>query len=348
MAVYNGEEYLHSSINSVLKQTFSDFELIIIDDCSNDKTYNIINDFKDSRIVYSRNIKNIGQTPSLNIGVKLSKGKYIARIDADDLYIDNKLEKQFYFMEKNPEITVCGTQSKCIDENGNIYSSRLFPKTESDIVFRSFFQSPIMHVSAMIRKSEFEHVGFYNEEFPICADFELWSRMIIKGHKLVNLNENLTMFRIVKNSLSFSNKSGISGKETSLIIQQNLKKIIGLELSYEECHDIVMMLWPSERKSINKLLGAYENLIKTSKFFFNGNVPMNKIFFIDKILIKSLIKRFLYNLEKNETKYIFIDFKNVLTNNLTNPKVIAIYCISFFVTFLNGKILNKVKILTSS
>ena len=121
MAVYNGEEYLYSSINSVLNQTFSDFELVIIDDCSNDKTYNIINDFKDSRIVYSRNIKNIGQTPSLNIGVKLSKGKYIARIDADDLYIDNKLEKQFYFMEKNPEITVCGTQSKCIDENGNIY-----------------------------------------------------------------------------------------------------------------------------------------------------------------------------------------------------------------------------------
>ena len=205
-----------------------------------------------------------------------------------------------------------------------------------------------MHVSAMIRKSEFEKVGFYNEEFPICADFELWSRMIIKGHKLVNLNENLTMFRIVKNSLSFSNKSGISGKETSLIIQQNLKKIIGIEFSNEECHDIVMMLWPSERKSINKLLGAYENLIKTSKIFFKGNVPMNKIFFIDKVLIKSLIKRFLYKLEKNETKYIFIDFKNVLKNNLTNPKVIVIYCLSFFITFLNGKILNKVKVLTSS
>ena len=348
MAVYNGEEYLYSSINSVLKQTFSDFELVIIDDCSHDKTYSIINNFNDSRIVYRRNNKNIGQTPSLNIGVKLSKGKYIARIDADDLYVDNKLEKQFYFLENNPEITVCGTQSKCIDEKGNVYSNRLFPCTQRDIIFRSFFQSPIMHVSAMIRKSEFEKVGLYNEEFPICADFELWSRMIIKGYKLVNLNENLTMFRIVKNSLSFSNKSGISGKETSLIIQKNFKKIIGIELSYDDCHDIVMMLWPSERKSINKLLGAYKNLFLASKIFFNGNVPLNKILFLDKVLIKSLIKRFLFKIDKKETKYIFIDFQEVFKNNITNPKILIIYLVSFLGSFLNGKILNKLKVLTSS
>jgi len=349
MAVYNGEKYLNSAIRSVINQTFKNFEFIIIDDCSNDKTYTIIKKFNDNRIIYKKNDINIGQTPSLNKGVILSKGKYIARIDADDLFIENKLELQYNFLENNPQFSGCGTQCKSIDENGKIYSNRLFPANEKDLVFRSFFQSPINHVSVMIRKNDLIDVGIYNEKFPICADFELWSRMIIKGYRFVNLNENLTMWRIVKNSLSFSNKSGQAGKETSLIIQKNLDKILKINLSFNECRNIVMMLWPAERLSIHSLIESYLNLKNISKTFYNNKVPLNKKLFIDKILIKSLIKRFAFKLKNNEKYNIYKDFKKIILRFVLRPKLVFYYFTCFLIAVLfNQKLLNKIKLITSS
>lgn len=349
MAVYNGEKFIKSAIQSVIDQSFKDFEFIIIDDCSTDKTAEIINKFNENRIIYRKNNKNVGQTPSLNKGVKISKGKYIARIDADDLFTEDKLKFQYEFMEKNPQISVCGTQGKCIDEKGKVYSNRLFPIKEEDLIFRSFFQSPLNHVSVLIRTSDFKKVGLYNEKFPICADFELWSRMIIKNYRLINLNHHLTLFRIQRNSLSFSNKSGQSGKETSLIIQNNIYKILKINLSYKDCRNIVMMLWPSEEMSISELLNSYSNLKMISKKFYEGRVSLRKKIFIDKILIKSLIKRFLFNFSNNNGKSIFEDLFKIFPLSYTKPKIILYYfsCILISIMF-NKKLLNKIKLLTSS
>ncbi|HXK49687.1 MAG TPA: glycosyltransferase family 2 protein, partial [Clostridiales bacterium] len=108
MSVYNSEQYLQESIDSILDQTFNDFEFIITDDCSTDGSFEIIKSYAmlDKRIKYFRNSENIGLTKSLNLMLDIAKGKYIARMDSDDISMPDRFSKQFDFMENNPEIGV--------------------------------------------------------------------------------------------------------------------------------------------------------------------------------------------------------------------------------------------------
>jgi len=109
MPVYNGEKYLRESIDSILNQTYTDYEFIIVNDGSNDKTEEIILSYNDNRIRYIKNEKNLQIVKSLNRGIELAKGRYIARMDADDISLPRRFEKQITFMENNLEIGVCGT-----------------------------------------------------------------------------------------------------------------------------------------------------------------------------------------------------------------------------------------------
>ena len=135
MAVYNGEDYIELAIDSVLSQSFTNYEFIIVDDCSTDTTPDIILSIQDRRIQYIRNRKNLGQTPSLNIGLQSAQGEYIARIDADDIYLPGKLQKQFNFMENNNNVAVCGTNGLKIDDNGEIIGTHSVPQKSKDILF---------------------------------------------------------------------------------------------------------------------------------------------------------------------------------------------------------------------
>ena len=121
MPVYNGEKYLKESIESILKQTFRDFEFLIINDTSTDESEKIIRSFKDSRIKLIKNEKNIGLTKSLNKGLDLAKGEYMARMDADDISLPKRLEIQVAFMDKNPKIGVIGAWAKVIGESNKKY-----------------------------------------------------------------------------------------------------------------------------------------------------------------------------------------------------------------------------------
>lgn len=117
MPVYNAEKFLKPAIESILNQTFSDFELIIIDDNSNDKTADIIKSYNDNRIKHIVNPNRIGFTNSLNQGLKIAQGDYIARMDADDISDPERFSKEIEFLENNPDIGVCGSWMKIIDEN---------------------------------------------------------------------------------------------------------------------------------------------------------------------------------------------------------------------------------------
>jgi len=201
MSVFNGERYLQASVASILEQTFRDFEFIIINDGSTDNTAEILASYNDPRIIIVNNEANIGLTKSLNKGLKLARGKYIARMDADDISLPKRVEKQVAFMDANPEIGVCGTwlEAFCGDKK-YIFS---YPEHHDDIFAGLLFGGTIGHPTVMIRKENILTLNeFYNEEFVCAQDAEYWARLGALGVKLANIGEVLLKYRIHESSVS--------------------------------------------------------------------------------------------------------------------------------------------------
>ncbi len=141
MSVYNGDKYLREAIESILNQTFTDFEFIIVNDGSTDNSLEIIESYDDERIKTINNKKNIGLTKSLNKALKFAKGKYIARQDADDVSLPNRFEKQVEYLDSHPEVALVGTSVYLIDENGKIIGKRIaFAKPRIKDLFKSLMK----------------------------------------------------------------------------------------------------------------------------------------------------------------------------------------------------------------
>jgi glycosyltransferase involved in cell wall biosynthesis len=193
MPVYNGEKYLKEAIDSIISQTFSDFEFLIIDDGSTDSSLELIKSYDDQRIRLYVNDGNKGVVAALNRGIDLAKGKYIARMDCDDISMPGRLEKQVYFLDKNLKVGVCGTSAVFIDENGKELGA--YDKESGDSLALEIWKpSPIIHPSAMIRVSSLGQLR-YKEEFIHAEDYGLWSEM--SGFcKLDNLPERLLSYRV--------------------------------------------------------------------------------------------------------------------------------------------------------
>lgn len=211
MCVYNGESFLREAINSILNQTFKDFELVIINDASIDSTLEILNSFTDNRIKIITNSHNLGLTKSLNIGIKHSKGKYIARMDADDVSRRDRFEKQLKFILKHHEIAV-------VFSFGNGFLSRKYPKSpikNHEIKARLLFENPLVHSSAFINKNLIGNNLYYDEDYKTSQDYELWCRLsfFFKFHVIPY---NLIQFRKHENQVS---------KTNSLNQRQNFEKI---------------------------------------------------------------------------------------------------------------------------
>src|SRR3989338_9643168 len=153
MTIYNGEKYLRECMDSVLNQTFKDFEFLIIDDCSTDSSRDIIKSYRDGRICLIENGRNIGQVRSLNIGLDHAGGEYIARMDQDDVAMRNKLERQLVFMEKSPDISVTGTWGEAVDESGIIREKNRLPIKNEEIIGNIFFVGYfIIHPSVIFKR----------------------------------------------------------------------------------------------------------------------------------------------------------------------------------------------------
>jgi|SRR3989344_3638968 len=179
MPVYNSARYLKVSVQSILNQTFKDFEFIIVDDMSFDKSWKIIKDLakKDKRIVTFKNAKHLRTTKSLNIGLAIAKGKYIARMDADDWSYPDRLEKQFKFMETHPEVGVSGGSIEVCDKKLKILNIRRYPLDDLKVRRIIFRFSPFAHPATIWRKKILDQVGGYNENIPLSQDYELYFRI---------------------------------------------------------------------------------------------------------------------------------------------------------------------------
>ncbi len=209
MPVYNGEKYLREAIDSILNQTFTDFEFLIIDDGSTDSSIKIISSYPDSRIKLIKNDNNQGLVYSLNKGLYLAQGEYIARMDCDDISLPNRLQKQVDFLDNHPEITVLGSYLEFIDINGekleNLAYLSEYPLSHEQIVYAMLYSNPLAHPSIIFKKLDILKLGGYRflKELENCSeDYDLWLRLADQNYKFANLSDHLVKYRIHNNSLT--------------------------------------------------------------------------------------------------------------------------------------------------
>jgi glycosyltransferase involved in cell wall biosynthesis len=201
MSAYNAEKYISEAIESILNQSFKDFEFIIINDCSKDNSLEIIKGYakEDNRIRLVNNKENLGLTKSLNKGIKLAEGKYIARMDADDIAEKDRFKEQVEFLEENNDIDILGALAKDIDEEGNLLGERTVPVTNNEIINILPKLSPMIHPAVMFRKKSLERINFYNENYRTSQDYEMWFRAKAAGLKFYNLPKCLLRYRVNNN-----------------------------------------------------------------------------------------------------------------------------------------------------
>jgi glycosyltransferase involved in cell wall biosynthesis/GT2 family glycosyltransferase len=202
MAVFNGERHLREAIDSVLGQTLGDFELIIVDDGSTDGTRAIIESYDDPRVRRLDNDWNIGLSRSLNRGVAAARGRYIARLDADDVSEPTRLEQQVYFLRSHPDVSIVGCRYSIIDDAGQIVGHRPVPCDDIDIRWMLDFCNPFAHSAVMMRRQALEREpGPYDESLVYAMDYDLWTRLAAHG-RLANLSNNLIRWRTTPGSLT--------------------------------------------------------------------------------------------------------------------------------------------------
>ncbi|WKK66706.1 glycosyltransferase [Lutimonas zeaxanthinifaciens] len=201
ISVFNGEQYLAESLDSVLHQSFNDFELILIDDASKDQSRRIIEQYSnlDSRIIPIYNQSNVGLTANLNKGIKKARGELIGRMDADDVAFPLRFEAQISYLDSHPEVDLVGSSAIVIDGKGHELSLRSVPEFHKDILSMLPKANPVTHSTVIFRKDRFARISFYNENYPIIQDYEMWFRAIGKGLKFHNLQETLLAYRMDKN-----------------------------------------------------------------------------------------------------------------------------------------------------
>lgn len=226
MPVFNGERYLYESINSVLNQSFKNFEFIIINDCSTDKTNHILSEYKslDNRIVIINNLKNKGIAYSLNEAIKTSKSDLIVRMDSDDVCMPSRFQKQFDYMSNNPLIAVSGTGA-LINNSNRLLKDYFIPFTkDAHIKTQLLFESPFVHPSIIFRKEVFfRNKMQYDSTYSRAEDYKLWTQFARISNMGNIINVGLS-YRVNVNSVSNKYKS-VQLNDAGLIREEYFKQI---------------------------------------------------------------------------------------------------------------------------
>jgi glycosyltransferase involved in cell wall biosynthesis len=195
--VHNGEKYIKEAIDSCLKQTYPTLEIIVVDDKSTDNTLNILREYEqvDSKIKVLAVEKQNGLGNVINIGIRESKGKYIARMDADDVMYPHRIEKQVEYLENNPNCVAVGGQIDIIDENSNVIGHRKYAIEDKDIKKNRFLFQPFAHPAVTLRKSKLEEIGLYPEDMWKVEDVKLFLILSTKG-EFHNLEDTVLKYRV--------------------------------------------------------------------------------------------------------------------------------------------------------
>lgn len=223
LPVYNCELYIRTAVESILNQTYTDFEFLIIDDASTDATVSIIKKLEDSRIQLIEKPVNSGYTNSLNYGLQIATGKYIARMDADDISHPERFAKQIAYLEAHPEVVVCGTAYKIIGNDKSI----AIPENHEAIKIGLLWGNCISHPSVMIRKKILDEYSIqYDASREPAEDYTMWVRLLSLG-ELHNLQEVLLEYRLYGNQVS--RKRAEEQKKNDLLAKFEMLDYLGIQ-----------------------------------------------------------------------------------------------------------------------
>ena len=309
MSVYNGDRYLREAIDSILNQTLENFEFIIIDDGSTDASNQIIKSYRDPRLKMVKNEENIGLTKSLNIGIGLCCGEYIARMDADDISLPEKLEKQIEFMDNNPEIGIMGTKAAEINYRGEIILNKTAHNTsDKAIKVQLMFGTCFLHPSVMIRRRMLERTGLcYDENFSTSQDYFLWWQL--SSHtKFFNLSDVLLHCRKHSNRLSnyaIDDQNSNASRVRRLVVEALLeRRLINKEFLF---HNMLMTKPRSEK---------LDQLNKAEKWLIHLVNENEKRYFFDRTKFRIAMGKTWLSLCQNSTQLGYRLLKNYSNSNL--------------------------------
>ena len=322
MPVYNGEKYLKIAIESILNQTFKNFEFLIINDGSTDRTDQIIKSFNDSRIIYIKNEHNLGIVKTLNKGLGLIKSEYIVRMDADDISYPKRIEYQVSFMDKNPRIAISGTDILRFDEAGKRGRTRVLTDSKS-IRTQLLFQNALMHPTVIIRSSILiEGNYYYKDNFKACEDHALWLE-ISKLHEITNISKVLLDYRIHSASITRNaNKELDLSSDMHLNIYEDVLLSFGIEHTQKDLENL--------RYFTKGILFSVNNGINDTAILLNK--------------IKINLDRNRYDLktfEETISRYFRV---NCIKSGVTYKKAISLYK-KYFSGLFDFDLLSKVKFL---
>ncbi len=290
MPVYNCESFVADAIDSMLRQTLSDFELIIIDDHSLDNTRPVIESYRDRRIIFIQKEANSGLISSLNLGIATARGQYIARMDGDDISDGTRLEKQIAYFQEHPEVMICGTACRLLGSDQLIQ----FPSDHDEIKMCLLEYCPLIHPTVMFRKQFFTgHKLFYNKEFEWAEDYELWTRAVWLG-RLGNLPTPLLSYRLHPKQVTHIYKQ--RQDENSLICRVNMLRKIWAGASPEDFFTRALLFQDVVFSSIahlNEVTRWMDELVT----FNNGSAYFNAARFRAYIAVKKTnsVRRFFLN-----------------------------------------------------
>lgn len=292
MPVYNCELYICEAVGSILNQTFSNFEFLIIDDASTDKTVEIIQKYNDSRIQLIIKPQNTGLSNSLNYGLSIARGKYIARMDGDDISLPERFEKQVAFLEDNPDVVVCGTIFSIFGSDKIVK----YPENHEKIKFRLLIENCVVHPSVMIRKQVLDEYSIiYDISKEPAEDYDLWIKLISKG-KFYNIQEALLKYRF--------HDSQVSNKRLEQQIKTSIKIKVGLLISH--CSGILI----DEKRVLEKIIKDKTindfDKIKTFSIIKQKIIESNSDLFFEP----NMLYNYFYYKEKNIVRCFFLNRKN--------------------------------------
>lgn len=253
MSVHNGRDYVEQSIQSILNQTFTNFEFLILDDGSNDETTSILRKYilEDHRIVLFKNVENIGLTKSLNILLKSAKGRFLARIDADDVSHPNRLEKQRNYLLENPEIALLATNCDIVDKDFNYLYTHCPPSNPTALNWSLVFRNPFRHSTMMWNRNSIQGEEYYDTNFVYTQDYDLWQRIGMSSRVAV-LPESLASIRTHEKTISHL-QVDTQDELVTQVVKRQIEFYLGKKVSFEEAKRMRYMYVHRHSKQIEEM-----------------------------------------------------------------------------------------------
>ena len=294
MPVYNGEKYLKEAIDSILNQTYTNFEFIIIDDCSTDQSVKIISSYTDSRIHFHQNNENLNLIKTLNLGLHVAKGDYIARMDQDDISMFDRIEKQVLFLEANKHIGLVGSAFELLHSHdivGDRFGSHkiiAYAQNDEKLRVQLIYNNIVSHPTAMFRKKLIdEHNLHYELAYTHAEDYRLWTQ-IAKFAKIANIDAVLLKYRVHAAQISEKFKD----------VQLDSKNRVAHSFFYENGFDF-------DLEEVLYLISIFDNnqKIEFSKTSVDKILILNRLLFLNSknsFFSKALLQPIVHNEIKNQ------------------------------------------------